>query len=389
MLSRVLWMAMAFTQVDSFDLRQQQTPSRGRNVACRYRNDRDENGGIEDDGDDGIARRIDADANVKASKDAMPWSVPLRVDTTPFLERKDTILGCLDALHQQPQQQSQQQQSGKGANPLQPPHITSTSHWIQRDLLTSSTAEIVNTLASELLHPHHKDASPQFFTTEPECAKFDFEWRYAYLRSMSNNPELAWTLRSGQSNTHPLRFQLKHIPAHTVLPLQIHAALEFNVVLLGQLHVREPSWNVMWDDGGSIQEGNEYVPNIDDNVFQRLPQHTWGSALNTFEELPTADEMRTIRQYLSQNVVEILTDASDNSAGTQSDAKEGQQRVVDRFFRNLEWEECEPCMSSGDCRMHAVGSISQSYTGDESCLILTFGSDIHASFGETRTTTYV
>jgi len=226
----------------------------------------------------------------------------------------------------------------------------STPHWIHTTkdgLLTCSPAEIIEKQINEVVFgsttPMLVEDTPLIQFTEPQRTKFDFDWRYAFMRMVSsnqNNPdEYSWMLKRGESNSHPLRFQLIYIPPFTSLTKHIHASFEFNVPLLGALYERR---------GECLENGEGMVPA---EMLQRNFEHTIGSPLNELSEVPTWDDLKLISGYLSERVQGL--------GGMQVNAEEN-------------------VVNAGDCLMNPIGSYHEGYTKEEPCLMLAFGSNVHA-----------
>ena len=195
-------------------------------------------------------------------------------------------------------------------------------------------------LVQEHLESLMPRAPPAVFETEWERAKFDFEWRDMLLRSMqqTSKAELPAVLSHGRSNSHPLRLQLVAIPANTTLRLHAHPSLEVTVPLVGTLY--ECRSNSL------VHQPSE--------TLSRQPMHSIGTPLSDFSERPTAEELNQIAKDLSNRV--ILPDSG----------RDGRFRV----------REAMP----GEGLVNSAGSVHQSYTKNDPCLLLALGPNIHAHF---------
>ena len=177
---------------------------------------------------------------------------------------------------------------------------------------------------------------PKLFNCGKEFAKakFDFDWRCIFLKSM---PELTEVLETGRCNTHPLRLQLVAIPPNTSLPLHVHATGEIDLPLIGEL----------WEHGSNVR--------LDKDDLCRQPHHSIGTPLSDFASKPTPTELEMIKQDLADRIV-----LEDNGP---EEGKFHNQRIV-----------------AGECLVNQIGSVHQSYTKDQPCLLWCLGANVHGHF---------
>lgn len=220
----------------------------------------------------------------------------------------------------------------------------SSPEWVgaNMDLVTASPALLVQ---EHLEHLLGFQATPSLFPSEWSRAKFDFDWRYRLLKLIPNEEgkgsgkhqqERNYLLKHGRSNSHPLRWQLVAIPPYTDLPLHVHPAFELDIPLLGSL----------WERRSSIL--------LPPDSLSRQPQHSIGTPLSNFSDRPTPDELRIIAEDLSQRTVL------------------GDHGAAGRFTTHK--------VSEGECLVNPVGSMHQSFTDSQPCLLLVLGPNVHAHF---------
>jgi hypothetical protein len=180
--------------------------------------------------------------------------------------------------------------------------------------------------------------APTLFPTQYARAKFDFDWRVCFLKSMPS-AELVSILQHGaRSNSHPLRLQLVAIPPHSELRLHAHASIELDIPLIGDLWERRRSNNIL----------------MPPDMLARRMEHSFGTPLSNFSEKPTMEELQVIGQDLSERAI-----LPDN--GKEGVFVEGQ-------------------VSQGDCLVNQVGSVHQSFTKEKPCLLWVLGANVHAHF---------
>ena len=196
------------------------------------------------------------------------------------------------------------------------------------------------TLSPSLLVQDHLNAlfpgrAPILFPNVIDQAQFDFDWRYT-LFSRLPRTEIGSLLSHGTSNTHPLRLQLVACPPRTDFSLHAHAAVELDIPLVGDLYERRA------------------VSLLPAEQLSRRVEHWVGAQGGLFATKPTAENLQTIARDLQDRVVFE------------------EQGNMGAFVDN--------CVRQGRALVNEVGSVHQSYTAEEGCLLFVLGANVHAHF---------
>ena len=211
----------------------------------------------------------------------------------------------------------------------------SENEWIGHDILTFSPSALLEEQLISLCPTTTQITT--LFPTEASRAKFDFDWRCLLLKTIPSF-DLNDILQDGLCNSHPMRLQLIAFPPNCELTLHVHAAVELAVPIIGQYCQRRT---------------HILLPR--DNLSRR-PEHSIGTPLSNFSDRPTADELNIIREDLTKRA----------------------------HFPNVGDEgkfESEK-LSQGQCLLNKVGSVHQSFTSNEPCLLWVLGPSVQAQFLE-------
>lgn len=214
--------------------------------------------------------------------------------------------------------------------------ILSSPMWLNRgDLFSESPSAIVDTLVSSL--PISDDGGiRQCFITPNERNRFDSQYFAALLNALPNDILVNEVNAKGTSNSHPLKLQLLACPKGFEFKLHAHPSVELIVPLIGELWERRLVGAAMSSD--HLKRGVELsVPAYSDKLY----------------EDPNDDSMALAKENLQASMSAI------SSLGTKG-------KFVDRSTRE------------GQVLYNAVGSIHQSYTKEEGCLLFVLWSGIHA-----------
>lgn len=194
--------------------------------------------------------------------------------------------------------------------------------------------------------------------------------------------------KQGLSNTHPLRLQVVAIPPHTSVGWHVHPAVELDIPILGTLYCEEPM------DTTNDNDVDEPLM-IDEDALDRAIEHSLGTPLSDFSNVPTTAELQAIDQDLSERVSESLELLHDEESSTTGK----KHNLIQRFLRGAkdkEYNDEDPQdprpkllqkyemeinqVEPGRCLVNKVGSVHRSYTKDEPCLLFCLGPNVHAHF---------
>lgn len=212
--------------------------------------------------------------------------------------------------------------------------VLSTPMWLNRgDLFSESPSAILETLASSL--PLSSDVSPCFATSEAQD-RFDSQYFAALLNALPDDILVNEVNAKGTSNSHPLKLQLLACPKGFEFKLHAHPSVELIVPLVGELWERRLI-------GASMSS----------NHLKRGVELSMSAYSGKLYEEPNDDDMALAKEQLQLSMSAI------SSLGTEG-------KFVDRSTRE------------GQILYNAVGSIHQSYTKEEGCLLFVLWSGIHA-----------
>jgi hypothetical protein len=241
--------------------------------------------------------------------------------------------------------------------------------WIvDNDFLTTLSPSSLLQEHLESLMPLHflqnSSIAAALFPTEWSRHKFDCDWREGFLKTMPTDilQDIFHDHANIKSNSHPLRLQLVALPPDTALRMHVHAAVEFNVPMVGDF----------WETVPVHKHGRDVTLPATD--VQRPLNMQRGTPLNTnhWSAQPTSEELQMVSTQLAQELKETL------------------QQIVDHNDFHLQ----ERVVTAGQCLVNIPGSIHQSFTkadnardriGNNSlhrggCLLWAMGPNVHIHF---------
>jgi hypothetical protein len=220
----------------------------------------------------------------------------------------------------------------------------SEQYWFNKgDILTSSPSEVAQTL----LDSFSIAAQPQLFKTVEERQAFDSQFHASILVSMTAKTLLEEVVSKGMSNGHPLMLQFLACPPNVSFSLHSHASVELDIPLVGKL----------WEKYlyGAALNPTLLLRKSPLTVVQEMDQE--GSKLYT----PLFDkEVKEVTQSLTQTVVDKIP-----SLGN-----------IGKFVDRVNEE--------GSVIYNEIGSIHQTYTKDQGCLILALWCGAHANIDQLK-----
>ena len=220
----------------------------------------------------------------------------------------------------------------------------SEQYWFNKgDIFTSSPSEVAQTL----LDSFSIAAQPQLFKTLEERQAFDSQFHASILVSMTAKTLLEEVVSKGMSNGHPLMLQFLACPPNVSFSLHSHASVELDIPLVGKL----------WEKYlyGAALNPTLLLRKSPLAVVQEMDQE--GSKLYTplFDE-----EVKEVTQSLTQTVVDKIP-----SLGN-----------IGKFVDRVNEE--------GSVIYNEIGSIHQTYTKDQGCLILALWCGAHANIDQLK-----
>jgi len=214
--------------------------------------------------------------------------------------------------------------------------VLSSPMWLNRgDLFSEPPSEILEMLLASL--PMGRDnETDQCFATSEDRDRFDSQYFAAFLNALPDDILAKEVNAKGTSNSHPLKLQVFACSKEFQFKLHAHPSVELVIPLVGELWERRLIGATM---------SAEHLKRSED-----LPSP---STVDKFYEDPSDGEMARAKESL-QSTMSTIT-----SLGTEG-------RFVDRSQRE------------GQVLYNSVGSIHQSYTKENGCLLLALWSGIHA-----------
>lgn len=215
--------------------------------------------------------------------------------------------------------------------------VLSSPLWLNHgDLFSKSPSVILETLLCSL--PLSNDDVFPCFEIPGERNRFDSQYFAALLNALPDDILANEVTAKGTSNSHPLKFQCLACPKGFEFKLHAHPSVELIVPLVGELWERRLIGATMASD--HLKRDVELsVPAYSDKLY----------------EDPNDDDIAKAKENLQSTMSSI------SSLGTEG-------KFVDRPTR------------AGQVLYNAVGSIHQSYTKEEGCLLFVLWSGIHADF---------
>lgn len=214
--------------------------------------------------------------------------------------------------------------------------VLSSPMWLNRgDLFSESPSEILEKLVSSMPFAANVEDGKCFSTPEARD-QFDSQYFAAFLNALPDDVLAQEVNAKGSSNSHPLKLQLLACPKGFEFKLHAHPSVELIVPLVGELWERRLI-------GASISS----------KYLQRSAGPSMPVSSDKLYEDPNDEEMARTKRSLQSTMSTIA------SLGTEG-------RFVDRSTRQ------------GQILYNPVGSIHQSYTKDEGCLLFALWSGIHA-----------
>lgn len=256
-------------------------------------------------------------------------------------------------------------------------------------ILQESLMSLVEDTALNLFSETSSTTATPSSSSSTTMYQFDWAWRYCLMKCLGHSKE--WNehvSKQGLSNTHPLRLQVVAIPPHTSVGWHVHPAVELDIPILGTLYCEEPMGTTNDNDGDEPLM-------IDEAALDRAIEHSLGTPLSDFSNVPTTAELQAIDQDLSERVSESLELLHDEESSTTGK----KHNLIQRFLRGAkdkEYNDEDPQdprpkllqkyemeikqVESGRCLVNKVGSVHRSYTKDEPCLLFCLGPSVHAHF---------
>ena len=212
--------------------------------------------------------------------------------------------------------------------------VLSGPMWLNRgDLFSESPSAILERLLC-LLPLSSDDVFPCFTSETRE--RFDSQYFASLLNALPDDILVNEVNAKGTSNSHPLKLQLLACPKGFEFKLHAHPSVELIVPLVGELWERRLI-------GASISSDH----------LKRGVELSVSDYSNKLYEDPTDSALALAKENLQASMSAI------SSLGTKG-------KFVDRSTKE------------GQVLYNSVGSIHQSYTKDEGCLLFVLWSGIHA-----------
>lgn len=214
----------------------------------------------------------------------------------------------------------------------------SDSYWLNEgDFFSTPPSEIVESLFDSLA-PTTSDGSAmgKFFATAEATEAFDSQYHSSFLNALPAKVVVEEVNSQGTSNSHPLKMQLLACAKGFTFKLHTHPNVELMVPLVGELWERRLI-------------GKTVNPDL---VRRQLPTHLSPAK---FYHAPDEKEIGRVKQSLQTIMANI-----------KNLGKGG--KFVDRAARE------------GQVLYNEIGSIHQSYSKNEGCLLLVLWSGLHADF---------
>lgn len=220
----------------------------------------------------------------------------------------------------------------------------SKPYWFNHgDIFTTSPSEVAQTLLDSFSIAPEGEAAPTLFQTANESQVFDDQFQASILVAMTAKSLLEEVVSKGMSNGHPLMLQFLACPPNFNFALHSHASVELDIPLIGEL----------WE---------KYLHGVTMNP----------TLLARTSPLVVNDEDRMLYNPPSEIEIKSESLALTNKVYEQVSSLGKAGKFVDQV--NFE----------GSVIYNEIGSIHQTYTKDQGCLILALWCGAHANIDQKK-----
>jgi len=216
--------------------------------------------------------------------------------------------------------------------------IGSDSVWMNNgNFLSQDLSGIVQSLFNSVF-PAGGDygEAVDLFPTAEAGEKFDTEFKAALLNVLPTKAMKDEIISGGTSNTHPLKLQLLVCRKNRSFSLHAHPNMELDVPLVGDLWEKRLMGSKL---NAALLERDRRIENKEDDFYSP----------------PSQEDIARQKEFLAQKVNAI------DDLGPLG-------KFVDRPARE------------GSVLYNETGSVHQSYTKDDGCIVLALWSGVHANF---------
>eukprot|EP00934_Nitzschia_sp_Nitz4_P005830 Nitzschia sp. Nitz4//scaffold133_size116822//112507//113565//NITZ4_003828-RA/size116822-processed-gene-0.44-mRNA-1//1//CDS//3329535459//5820//frame0 len=200
----------------------------------------------------------------------------------------------------------------------------------------------------------------ELFPSQPALEKFDVLWNQIMFDVLPKQ-EIEELLDHGQSNTYPLLLQLVALPPHTKFPVHVHPGVELDIPIVGKLH--------------------EHLVDVQVPRNELSRQANGCSNVQANDEPATSDDFDTVHKTLTDRLTQEYKVSYVDDTNHFTLQHTNMQGAFEAASINT-----PPTPSqhniwvAGDCLVNSVGSVHQTYTSDQPCLLLALHPNVHGHF---------